>query len=151
MQVGNPLLEFNTDFNSRTDYLWSHGLISDATYELSQKICNVSQIQRQSLKGLLSSPCALVNSHMSNEIGKFIDFYDVTLDVCYHSVVKQAHVLNNLNQMVHILVMALLFLATQNFIFFLLNAFSKRVWQLYVICHVHVLFYYYLQLILIHC
>ncbi|XP_048495921.1 serine carboxypeptidase-like 45 [Beta vulgaris subsp. vulgaris] len=97
--VGNPLLEFNTDFNSRTDYLWSHGLISDATYELSQKICNVSQIQRQSLKGLLSSPCALVNSHMSNEIGKFIDFYDVTLDVCYHSVVKQAHVLNNLNQM----------------------------------------------------
>ncbi|XP_056169338.1 serine carboxypeptidase-like 45 [Syzygium oleosum] len=31
--IGNLLLEFNTDFNSRAEFLWSHGLISDATYE----------------------------------------------------------------------------------------------------------------------
>ncbi|KMT15209.1 hypothetical protein BVRB_3g063200 [Beta vulgaris subsp. vulgaris] len=96
--LGNPLLEFNTDFNSRPEYLWSHGLISDATYELSQKVCNFSQIRRQAQKGFLSPSCALVNSHMSSEIGKFIDSYDVTLDVCYHSIAKQAHVLD-LNQM----------------------------------------------------
>jgi hypothetical protein len=33
-QVGNALLEFNTDFNSEGNYYWAHGLISDATYEL---------------------------------------------------------------------------------------------------------------------
>uniref|UniRef100_A0A803MJ45 Uncharacterized protein n=1 Tax=Chenopodium quinoa TaxID=63459 RepID=A0A803MJ45_CHEQI len=57
----NPLLEFNNDFNSIGEYLWSHGLISDAT-----------------------------------EIGKFINSYDVTLDVCLHSVSQQAHVLNQM-------------------------------------------------------
>ena len=95
MQIGNPLLEFNTDFNSRTEYLWSHGLISDATYELSQKICNYSQIRRQAQKGFLSPSCALVNSHMSSEIGKFIDKYDVTLDVCISSISQQAHILDH--------------------------------------------------------
>lgn len=96
MQLGNPLLEFNTDFNSRMEYLWSHGLISDTTYELSQKVCNFSQIRRQAQQGFLSAPCRLVSSHMSSEIGKFIDSYDVTLDVCYHSVSQQAHILNQM-------------------------------------------------------
>ncbi|XP_057549348.1 serine carboxypeptidase-like 45 isoform X2 [Amaranthus tricolor] len=96
--IGNPLLEFNTDFNSRTEYLWSHGLISDATYELSQKICNYSQIRRQAQKGFLSPSCALVNSHMSSEIGKFIDKYDVTLDVCISSISQQAHILDHRNE-----------------------------------------------------
>ncbi|KNA20259.1 hypothetical protein SOVF_053730 [Spinacia oleracea] len=94
--LGNPLLEFNTDFNSRMEYLWSHGLISDTTYELSQKVCNFSQIRRQAQQGFLSAPCRLVSSHMSSEIGKFIDSYDVTLDVCYHSVSQQAHILNQM-------------------------------------------------------
>uniref|UniRef100_A0A803LT26 Uncharacterized protein n=1 Tax=Chenopodium quinoa TaxID=63459 RepID=A0A803LT26_CHEQI len=94
--IGNPLLEFNNDFNSRAEYLWSHGLISDATYEISEKICNYSQIRRQSQKGFFSAPCKLVISQINSEIGKFIDSYDVTLDVCLHSVSQQAHVLNQM-------------------------------------------------------
>ncbi|KAL2895831.1 Serine carboxypeptidase-like 45 [Bienertia sinuspersici] len=96
--LGNPLLEFNTDFNSRIEYLWSHGLISDATYELSQRTCNYSQIRRQSQKGHLSPSCALVASRMSGEMGKFINSYDVTLDVCYRSPSQQAHILNQKNE-----------------------------------------------------
>lgn len=96
--IGNPLLEFNTDFNLRMEYLWSHGLISDATYKLSEKICNFSQIRRQADKGFLSAPCSLVNSQMKSEIGKYIDSYDVTLDVCTSSVSQQAHILNQIEE-----------------------------------------------------
>ncbi|KAE9454836.1 hypothetical protein C3L33_13303, partial [Rhododendron williamsianum] len=32
--LGNPVLEFATDFNSRAEYFWSHGLISDPAYKL---------------------------------------------------------------------------------------------------------------------
>ncbi|XP_021744589.1 serine carboxypeptidase-like 45 [Chenopodium quinoa] len=94
--IGNPLLEFNNDFNSIGEYLWSHGLISDATYDLSEKICNYSQIRRQDPKGNYSASCKLVNSQINSEIGKFINSYDVTLDVCLHSVSQQAHVLNQM-------------------------------------------------------
>ncbi|RZB86586.1 Serine carboxypeptidase-like 45 isoform C [Glycine soja] len=45
--IGNPLVEFNTDFNSRAEFFWSHGLISDSTYEIFTKVCNYSQIRRQ--------------------------------------------------------------------------------------------------------
>jgi hypothetical protein len=31
LQLGNPVLEYATDFNSRAEFFWSHGLISDAT------------------------------------------------------------------------------------------------------------------------
>lgn len=96
--IGNPLLEFNTDFNSRMEYLWSHGLISDSTYQLSEKICNFSQIRRQAQKGFLSPPCGIVNSQMSSEIGKYINTYDVTLDVCISSVSQQAHVLSQVDE-----------------------------------------------------
>ncbi|GMP97896.1 hypothetical protein CsSME_00045985 [Camellia sinensis var. sinensis] len=68
----NPLLEFSTDFNSRAEYLWSHGLISDATYELFTN----------SQTDTLTPICSGVNNPVSREIGKFIDKYDVTLDVC---------------------------------------------------------------------
>lgn len=95
--IGNPLLEFNTDFNSRGEYFWSHGLISDSTYELLQKTCNYSQIRRQGQKGYLTPPCFLVNSHISSEIGRFIDYYDVTLDVCLPSISQQAYVLTSMN------------------------------------------------------
>ncbi|GAU51601.1 hypothetical protein TSUD_372930 [Trifolium subterraneum] len=32
--IGNPLLEFNKDFDSSADFLWSHGQIQDSTFEL---------------------------------------------------------------------------------------------------------------------
>ncbi|CAL1369075.1 unnamed protein product [Linum trigynum] len=91
--IGNPLLDFNTDFNSRAEYLWSHGLISDATLDIFNTVCNYSQIRRQLQRGFLTPECFRVNSHASLEIGKFVDAYDVTLDVCLSSIQSQSHVL----------------------------------------------------------
>ncbi|KAL6337649.1 hypothetical protein AAG906_037242 [Vitis piasezkii] len=90
----NPLLEFNTDFNSRAEYMWSHGLISDITYEAFTVICNYSQVRREIVMGSLSPACSGVISQVSRELGKHIDSYDVTLDVCLPSVVSQSERLN---------------------------------------------------------
>lgn len=96
MQIGNPLLEFDTDFNSRAEFFWSHGLISDATYEIFTTVCNFSQIRRQAESGSLSPACSRVNSQVSREVGKFVDTYDVTLDVCLSSIESQSKVLNQM-------------------------------------------------------
>lgn len=94
--IGNPLLEFNTDFNSKSEFLWSHGLISDATHHQFTKVCNFSQIQRQNQKGELTPVCSRVINQVSREIGRYIDTYDVTLDVCLSSVLSQSEVLEKL-------------------------------------------------------
>ncbi|TKY62726.1 Serine carboxypeptidase 45 [Spatholobus suberectus] len=94
--IGNPLLEFNTDFNSRSEFFWSHGLISDATYEDLTRVCNYSSIRRLINNGNLRGVCETVNNRLSTEVSNYIDVYDVTLDVCLSSVNQQAYVLNQL-------------------------------------------------------
>ncbi|MCH97161.1 serine carboxypeptidase-like 45-like, partial [Trifolium medium] len=94
----NPLLEFNTDFNSRAEFLWSHGLISDSTYETFTKVCNYSQIRREYQSGTATIVCARVNRLVSMEIGRYIDSYDVTLDVCLPSEKQQAYILTQLQE-----------------------------------------------------
>ncbi|KAL5154740.1 Serine carboxypeptidase-like 45 [Glycine soja] len=96
--IGNPLLEFNTDFNSRSEYFWSHGLISDSTYEVLTRVCNFSSIRRQIQNGNLRGVCVKANKLLNTEISNFIDKYDVTLDVCLSSVNQQAYVLNQLQE-----------------------------------------------------
>ncbi|XP_019442927.1 PREDICTED: serine carboxypeptidase-like 45 isoform X2 [Lupinus angustifolius] len=97
--IGNPLLEFNTDLNSRAEFFWSHGLISDSTFEIFTRICNYSQIRRQVQSGTLSAACAGVNKLATAEVSRYIDSYDVTLDVCLSSADQQAYVLNQLTQL----------------------------------------------------
>ncbi|KAK7267185.1 hypothetical protein RIF29_19850 [Crotalaria pallida] len=97
--IGNPLLEFNTDFNSRAEFFWSHGLISDSTYEIFTKVCNYSQIRRQSQSGTLTDICSGVNEIVSTEVGRYVNAYDVTIDVCLSSADQQAYVLNQLSQL----------------------------------------------------
>ncbi|WCJ33313.1 serine carboxypeptidase-like 45 [Euphorbia peplus] len=81
--IGNPLMEFNGDINSQTEYYWSHGLISDSCYELMNSVCNMSQLWRQSVQGSLSSGCDTVDARLIAEIpDESIDYYDVTADVC---------------------------------------------------------------------
>ncbi|KAL6272469.1 hypothetical protein ACE6H2_023161 [Prunus campanulata] len=96
--IGNPLLDFNTDLNSKAQYLWSHGLISDATFEIATSVCNYSQIYRQGViqNALLSPACAAVNNQVRTEVSKFINNYDVSLDVCLSSVVAQSQMLYQL-------------------------------------------------------
>jgi hypothetical protein len=97
LQIGNPLLEFNTDFNSQAEFLWSHGLISDSAFESFTSICNYSQIKRQQARsGSITPVCSKVISQVSSEINYFVDTYDVTLDVCLTSFKSQSQVLNQL-------------------------------------------------------
>lgn len=91
--IGNPLLEFNTDFNSRGEYLWSHGLISDATYDMFNRVCNYSTIRRQSQSKSITPTCSRVANQASKEIGRFVNSYDITLDVCLSNVFSQSQVL----------------------------------------------------------
>ncbi|XP_024018008.1 serine carboxypeptidase-like 45 [Morus notabilis] len=97
--IGNPLLEFNTDFNSRAEFFWSHGLISDSSYESATLVCNYSTYRRQiQIIGSVSPACYGVWRQAFKEVSKFVDLYDVTLDVCLSSVSTQSLMLNHLQE-----------------------------------------------------
>ncbi|CAB4286258.1 unnamed protein product [Prunus armeniaca] len=98
MEIGNPLLDFNPDLNSKVEYLSSHVLISDATFEIATSVCNYSQIYRQSViqNAPLSPDSTTVNNQVHTEVSKFINNYDVSLNVCLSSVVAQSQMLNQL-------------------------------------------------------
>ncbi|MQM02835.1 hypothetical protein Taro_035605 [Colocasia esculenta] len=92
--LGNPVLEFATDFNSRAEFLWSHGLISDATYKIFSSACNYSRYVSEYYRGSLSPICSRVMSQVTRETSRFVDKYDVTLDVCISSVLSQSKALS---------------------------------------------------------
>ncbi|PON67251.1 Serine carboxypeptidase-like [Parasponia andersonii] len=92
--LGNPVLEFATDFNSRAEFLWSHGVLSDSTYRMFTSVCNYSRYVSEFYRDAVSSSCLNVMNKVNAEISKFVDKYDVTLDVCISSVLSQSKVLN---------------------------------------------------------
>ncbi|XP_008791046.2 serine carboxypeptidase-like 45 [Phoenix dactylifera] len=92
--LGNPVLEFATDFNSRAEFFWSHGLISDSTYRIFTSACNYSRYVSEYYRGSLSPVCARVMGQVTRETSRFVDKYDVTLDVCISSVLSQSKVLS---------------------------------------------------------
>ncbi|XP_059656540.1 serine carboxypeptidase-like 45 isoform X2 [Cornus florida] len=92
--LGNPVLEFATDFNSRAEFFWSHGLISDSTYKMFTSTCNYSRYVSEYYRGSTSPTCSRVMSLVTRETSRFVDKYDVTLDVCISSVLSQSKVLN---------------------------------------------------------
>lgn len=94
LQLGNPVLEFVTDFNSRAEYFWSHGLISDSTYRMFTSVCNYSRYVSEYYRDSVSPDCSRVMSQVSRETSKFVDKYDVTLDVCISSVLSQSKVIS---------------------------------------------------------
>ncbi|XP_015897984.3 serine carboxypeptidase-like 45 isoform X1 [Ziziphus jujuba] len=83
--IGNPLLDFNNDFNAEDEFNWSHGVISDFAYELITSYCNTSRLTRESIRGNLSDACSIVYEQISGEFSDFIDGYDVIADVCIAS------------------------------------------------------------------
>lgn len=87
------MLEFATDFNSRAEFFWSHGLISDSTYRVFTSSCNYSRYVSEYYRGSVSPICSKVMSLVTTETSKFVDKYDVTLDVCISSVLSQSKVL----------------------------------------------------------
>ncbi|XP_019416914.1 PREDICTED: serine carboxypeptidase-like 45 isoform X1 [Lupinus angustifolius] len=96
--LGNPVLEYATDFNSRAEFFWSHGLISDSTYNMFTKVCNYSRYVSEYYRDSVSPLCSKVMGQVSKETSKFVDKYDVTLDVCISSVLSQSKVISPQNQ-----------------------------------------------------
>ncbi|XP_043693650.1 serine carboxypeptidase-like 45 isoform X2 [Telopea speciosissima] len=94
--LGNPLLDFAIDFNSKAEFFWSHGLISDSTYEIFTSACNYSRYKSESYRGYVSPVCSGVMNQVNNEISIFIDRYDVTIDVCLSSILSQSKALTHL-------------------------------------------------------
>ncbi|KAF4390493.1 hypothetical protein F8388_005990 [Cannabis sativa] len=94
MQLGNPVLEFATDFNSRAEFIWSHGLISDSTYRMFTSSCNYSRFVSEYYRGSVSPICSKVMNQVGKETSRFVDKYDVTLDVCISSVFAQSKVIS---------------------------------------------------------
>ncbi|VAI56868.1 unnamed protein product [Triticum turgidum subsp. durum] len=94
LALGNPVLHFTTDFNSRAEYFWSHGLISDSTYRIFTSVCNYSRYVSEYYGGALSPLCARVMNQVTRETSQFVDKYDVTLDVCLSSVLSQSMILS---------------------------------------------------------
>ncbi|XP_021911534.1 serine carboxypeptidase-like 45 [Carica papaya] len=92
--LGNPVLEFATDFNSRAEFFWSHGLISDSTYKMFTSSCNYSRYVSEYYRGSISPICSRVMSQVSTETSRFVDKYDVTLDVCISSVLSQSKIIS---------------------------------------------------------
>ncbi|KAK7318324.1 hypothetical protein RJT34_03023 [Clitoria ternatea] len=88
--LGNPVLEYATDFNSRAEFFWSHGLISDSTYRMFTRGCNYSRYVSEYYRDSVSPLCSKVMRKVSRETSKFVDKYDVTLDVCISSVLSQS-------------------------------------------------------------
>lgn len=85
MQMGNPLLEFTTDYNSRAEFLWSHGLISVETYGLLRTVCNYAQIMSENINGTLSPICDRVLYQFASEVGPFVDSFNIIEDICLPS------------------------------------------------------------------
>ncbi|KAK1360031.1 Carboxypeptidase [Heracleum sosnowskyi] len=92
--LGNPALEFGTDLNSRAEFFWSHGVISDSTYNIVTSVCNFSRYMSEFYRNSVSSSCSGVMGEVYKETSKFVDIYDVTLDVCISSVLAQKKVIS---------------------------------------------------------
>ncbi|XP_043705168.1 serine carboxypeptidase-like 45 [Telopea speciosissima] len=83
--LGNPTLDFTTDFDSVADYLWSHGLITDSTFEELTSSCTYSQFMKEYTRKNLSLVCEIVITHFENELNIFNIsdlLYGVTFDQC---------------------------------------------------------------------
>lgn len=91
MQVGNALLDYYTYITSPGEYYWSHGLISDADYQLFTKACNGSEIMRSSINREVSTACynAFEDLFVKVSLTTGIDLYGVISDVCLSPVKSQ--------------------------------------------------------------
>lgn len=79
--MGNPYVDIEISIKN-DEYQWSHGLISDETYQLTQTICNNSRLWIENyVYQNTSEVCNNIFYKKIAEIGD-INMYDVTLDDC---------------------------------------------------------------------
>ncbi|CAN6584561.1 unnamed protein product [Malus baccata var. baccata] len=92
-QLAQLIIQSKLNFNLKAIARWSHGLISDATFENLTSVCNYSEIIRQAVirGGPLIPACDAVANQVEREVPRhLINQYDVTLDVCLSSVEAQS-------------------------------------------------------------
>jgi len=80
--IANSLLDFNTNYNSVADFYWSHGLISEQTFDLLTKVCNFSQIKREQINGGVHGICKEVYFQLVQEVGDFRGYTSVLDNIC---------------------------------------------------------------------
>ncbi|KAH7332048.1 hypothetical protein KP509_20G065500 [Ceratopteris richardii] len=103
--IGNPLLNYGLDTNATYSFLWSHGVISDKTFEGIKSSCDFSNGYPSSktdirighnlhahdvsnLTEMMDMGCSGFLRKSQMETGR-INIFDVTLDVCKPSMMKQ--------------------------------------------------------------
>ena len=92
LQIGNPLLDFDTDMNAVDEYYWSHGIITDRAYKIKTSLCNSSRVLREYFSGQISNDCVLAAREVEEEYSftSFIDPYYVIGERCLSYNVSQA-------------------------------------------------------------
>ncbi|EHA8587022.1 Carboxypeptidase [Cocos nucifera] len=103
--MGNPLLNYGMDTSATYSFLWSHGVISDETFHGVSRWCDFRygymggevaieyyEERREGKKG----GCTSFLASARNEMGSYINIYDVTADVCPPPILHQAILLQKL-------------------------------------------------------
>lgn len=80
--IANPLLDFNTNYNSVAEFFWSHAAISEQTFNLLTKVCNFSQIKREHMYGGVRGICKQVFFQFVHEVGDFRGYTDALDNIC---------------------------------------------------------------------
>ncbi|GAU31040.1 hypothetical protein TSUD_214760 [Trifolium subterraneum] len=88
MQIGNPLLNLDRDAPAMYDYFWSHGMISDEIGLAIMKDCDFDDYTFVTPNNI-SDSCNNAINDATKIVGDYINNYDVSLDVCYPSIVQQ--------------------------------------------------------------
>lgn len=87
--IGNPLLSLNVDTIASYEFLWSHGLISDESNIAIRKSCNFDKRIKNVDVIDISKDCDDILKQVEQEVGDYVNEYDVILDVCPPSLIEQ--------------------------------------------------------------
>ncbi|KAL0682159.1 hypothetical protein Bca4012_049006 [Brassica carinata] len=80
--IGNPLLKLDTDTSAAYEFLWSHGLISDEHKHAIIRQCDFTSLPN------ISKACIEALTEVSF-VTKYVNVYDVLLDLCFPSIIEQ--------------------------------------------------------------
>ncbi|XP_031132013.1 serine carboxypeptidase-like 42 [Ipomoea triloba] len=86
--LGNPLLKLDRDVPAVTEFMWSHGMISDENYNAIRNECDFDDYSFIYPHNESDSCNAAINEE-NRAVTDYINVYDVIVDVCYPSIVEQ--------------------------------------------------------------
>ncbi|KAH0780969.1 hypothetical protein KY290_000567 [Solanum tuberosum] len=82
--LGNPLLDLEISVKS-SEYLWSHGAISDELLTMKRTICNETRLLLESIHNNMSNECSEVWELTNEEMGSDTDMGDLLAPICVSS------------------------------------------------------------------